>query len=52
LPEEKVIAAAKAALAHDFILEMPGGNIKTLIATAAKDFRRPTPSGLQSHARC
>jgi subfamily B ATP-binding cassette protein MsbA len=25
LPEDKVIAAAQAALAHDFIMEMPGG---------------------------
>jgi subfamily B ATP-binding cassette protein MsbA len=30
LPEEKVIAAAKAALAHDFIMQMPGG-YQTLI---------------------
>src|ERR1700689_4318219 len=30
MPEEKVIAAAKAALAHDFILEMPAG-YQTLI---------------------
>jgi subfamily B ATP-binding cassette protein MsbA len=30
MPEEKVIAAAKAALAHDFILQMPAG-YQTLI---------------------
>jgi ATP-binding cassette, subfamily B, bacterial MsbA len=30
MPEEKVIAAAKAALAHDFIVQMPDG-YKTLI---------------------
>ncbi len=30
MPEEKVIAAAKAALAHDFIMQMPNG-YKTLI---------------------
>jgi subfamily B ATP-binding cassette protein MsbA len=30
MPEEKVIAAAKAALAHDFIMQMPAG-YQTLI---------------------
>ena len=42
MPEEKVIAAAKAALAHDFIMQMPAG-----ISDAG---RRPRPAPVRRPA--
>ena len=52
LPEEKVVAAAKAALAHDFIMQMPQGLSDASSAIAASAFPAASASAWPSPARC
>ena len=50
MPEKQVYAAAQAALAHDFIMEMPQ-HYQTVIGDRGRGFRADSVSGWRLRAR-